>query len=463
MATEKIVEKQEKLLFVKDLIENRQFGDAWKLLDKILEETPNDIPALISATTLHDRTRAYSIAYQLARRAAELGPNIHSVWVNLGKAAESVYQLEESKMAYEKAIKMATKPDQLYQDYNNMASLSVMMGNWSDGEAYARLALTMQDGWKAKANLGIACLGQQKWEEGWKNYDYVRGTEQVKLIKYRDEPLWDGSAGKTVIVYGEQGLGDELSFASMIPDALKVCKKVIIDCDVRLAPIFKRSFPQASVYGTRWEKGRHWDVDWKEEDKSFDASISIGHLGQFCRVKNEDFPGRPYLVPDQDRYVMWREFFKTKPKPVIGIAWTGGVQWTAAKFRKWGLEEVAPMIDAVPNAHWVCLQYKDATDEIEKSGLPINQYKFATLSKDYDDTAALVAACDLIICMQTSVGHLAGALGKEVWCFVNPLSQWRYGGDSDKILWYDSMKVFRTTNWKWPIQEAANVLKLRYG
>lgn len=168
------------------------------------------------------------------------------------------------------------------------------------------------------------------------------------------------------------------------------------------------------------------------------------------------------MVSDPERTLMWKALFASKRKPVIGIAWSGGLPWTAERFRRWGLPELQPLFDAV-DAHWVCLQYKDAKEEIAQfEGAAIHQYPHATLTKDYDDTAALVAACDLVICMQTSVGHLAAAMGIETWCFVNKLCQWRYG--TDEMLWYKAMKLYRQSEkGNWPIQEAARVLKLRYG
>lgn len=450
----------EELDAARTLANEKNYNLAWEIVDKFLEMYPNHVPALILGTSILDKWKKISLAYQLARRAVDLSPGISAVWTNFGRVSEELYQLKDAEFAFGKAVELSKNDETKSMNLNNLSAMLATSGRWSDTERVARKAISLNpDNLKAYGNLGLALLGQRKWKEGWENYGRILGTEQRKVLKYGDEPKWDGTPGLTVVIHGEQGLGDEQSFASMIPDALKVCKKVIIDCDHRLEGLFRRSFPTAVVYGTRWDKE---GLEWRPEDRDFDASIPVGELGALFRLKDGDFPGTPYLRPDPDRVTMWKALFDTKRKPTIGIAWTGGLQWTGARFRQWKLKELQPFFDAV-DAHWVSLQYKDAEDEIKASGMPIEQYKFATLSKDYDDTAGLVAACDLLICMDTSVVHLGAAMGVETWAFVSKLSQWRWG-EGDTIPWYKSMKVYRQKpNLEWPIQDAAKILKLRYG
>jgi hypothetical protein len=138
---------------------------------------------------------------------------------------------------------------------------------------------------------------------------------------------------------------------------------------------------------------------------------------------------------------------------VIGIAWTGGTKLNKGKFRNAPLDLWQPVFDSV-NAHWVNLEYKPA----DTKGTPLHTYPWATLTKDYDDTAALVAACDLVICMQTSVGHLAGALGVPAWVMVPKQSEWKYG-DFDTLPWYRGSKVYhQTSDWAEVLQRIARDL-----
>jgi hypothetical protein len=194
-----------------------------------------------------------------------------------------------------------------------------------------------------------------------------------------------------------------------------------------------------------------------------DAGISVGALGKFYRNASEDFPGKPYLKADPDRVAMWRGLFEKQGKPVIGVAWTGGCPWTGDRFRRWTLEELVPVFRSV-DAVWVSLEYKDAAKEIQAfrakyPDIDLRQYPFGTLTQDYDDTAAMVGALDLVFAMQTAVVHLAGGLGKECMAFANRYGQWRYSGDMD---WYQSVTIYRQSlKGEWPFAKAIEDLRAR--
>jgi hypothetical protein len=178
----------------------------------------------------------------------------------------------------------------------------------------------------------------------------------------------------------------------------------------------------------------------------------MAELGKFYRNTDEDFPGTPYLTACPERTKAWKAYFAGRY--VIGIAWTGGTWLNASKFRNAPLELWNPIIDASPsNAIFVNLEYKPVDlGRDNRLGQTLHQqvhtYPWATLTKDYDDTAALVAACDHVICMQTSVGHVAGALGVPVSVMVPTQSQWKYGR-FESMPWYRSMRVYhQKTDWE---------------
>lgn len=431
-----------------------KIDDAYTVVQDYLAKHPNDAQALVLAATILKKAKKTPIAYSLAKRATEVRPERSEAWVALGHCAQNLWLLDEAMECYEKALKRAGNDDQRALYLNNIGSVYLDRGKFGKAETYHRQSLAIKDDPYARHNLGLSLLGQQKWAEGWPYYSASVGTFNRLTIKYRnpEEPTWDGTKGQKVIVYGEQGLGDEISFASMIPD---VCRdaNVIIDCDKRLEGLFKRSFPQAKVYGTRTQK----QIAWADEDRDFDASIAMGELGKFYRNSEDDFPGSPYLIPCPDRTLGWAATFAGKEKPVIGIAWSGGIWESGAPNRHLPLDEWGPILKAV-DAHWVSLQYKDASQDI--AGTPVVQYPWATLTKDYDDTAALVAACDLVITMQTAVAHLAGAMGIPCWVMVPQNSQWRYGEARDSLPWYSSLRIFKATGvWGPVVHRIAKELK----
>lgn len=409
------------------------------------------------ACSLSDKQKKWWLAYQFAKRAVDINPKSSYAWMNLGRVADEFYRFEESERCFQKALKLAKNDDQRGMIFINLSAALVNKGDWVKGAEAARKGLQFSpDNRKLKANLGIASLALHQWEEGWKNYDEIISFDSSRgQIKYADEKEWDGRPGQRVIVYGEQGLGDEISFASMIPDLADVSQKVYIDCDRRLEGLFKRSFPDCEVHGTRWDR----DITWLP--KEFDASTTMGGLGKFFRTKDQSFPRKAYLQADPERVLMWRGLFDRIKKPVIGVSWSGGLFWTAGRFRAMTLEDLLPLFEAV-DAVWISLQYKDASEEIaafreKHPEIDIRQYAFGTLTSDYDDTAGLVAALDKVVSMQQSVIHLAGGLGKETHVFVNKHSQWRYG--QDDVPWYPSVKLYRQRlDNTFPVKEVARCL-----
>jgi tetratricopeptide (TPR) repeat protein len=421
---------------------------------------------LLLASQIQDKAKRHTVSYQFAKRVTDVSPQSPIGWLNLGYIQDQLYLFDDAEASYRKGMSVAATDEQKGTLMMNWSACLINRGSWADAEEMARNALRYRpDSHKAKANLGMACLAARNWKEGWKLYDSIIGYhDSRRKVKYNNEPDWDGRPGQKVVVYGEQGLGDEISFASMIPDAIDRAGKIIIDCEPRLQGLFARSFPRAKVYGTlKQNRALVWDV----EDTKMDASCTSAALGKLFRNDAADFDGEPYLIPDPDRVAMWKGLFAKQGKPVIGVAWSGGVAWTADRYRKLDLEQLLPVFRSV-DAVWVCLQYKDAGKEIQAfrqkhPEVDLRQYAFGTLTKDYDDTAALVAALDGVVSMQTTVIHLAGALGIPTQCLVNMCGQWRYGIDGDDMPWYKSVKLYRQTrDRQWPIDRVAADLAARW-
>lgn len=435
-----------------DLGEAGKLDHAWKILSKMLIEDPMDYRALITASFVMRRLGALPQAYHFARTATQLRPADSASWVNLGHVASEMWLIDEAENCYERGLKCKNTQSLHLSLLTNMSALYIDNGRFDEAEEICLKILKVEpDHHNALANLGFCQLAQRNWE-GWKGYRRTIGSDWRPRVIYNNEPEWDGSPGKVVALYADQGLGDEISFASMIPDAVDICRKVIIDCDERLAALFKRSFPRAKVYGTKRSKG---DSQWDKSDWNIEASLPLGQIGEYFRTTDASFPGKPYLTPCPDRVRMWKALFSGKP--TIGIAWTGGIPKTNSRNRKLDLKAFSPLFEL--DAHFVSLQYKDASKDIV--GTPVVQYAWGTLTNDYDDTAALIAACDYILCVQTAVAHTAGALGVPVTVLVPKATQWRYGNAHESIPWYQCLKIVRQETagqWSEEIERAvANV------
>jgi tetratricopeptide (TPR) repeat protein len=435
----------------------------------LLEKDPLHLGGLTLGSYCLRRLGANVQAYHLALAGVREFPDEIALWTNLGGASQGLWLQDEAESAYRKALTLVRVPKHAETIYLNLGALNIDCGNFDEGEKWIKKLLELRPHDKnTLGNLGFCLLARRDWAEGWKLYANCVGSDWLPKIQYKGEPQWDGTPGKVIAVYEDQGVGDAINFASCLPDAAAACSKVILDCEPKLYGLFKRSFPNVRVYPTRRETGTS-GTTWAADDRDFSASIPLSQLPQFYRNSDAAFPGTPYLLPCAVRSRMWRNHFGYSARPVIGIAWTGGVMRTNARYRSLTLEELLPVFHSMPNAQWVSLQYKDAQAEIDAfkakhPDIDLVQYPFATLTKDYDDTAAMVSALDYVVAMQTAVAHLAGALGIPNTVMVPTHTTWRYAvGDS--VPWYKSMKVVRQehNDWASALDRVCGNLKGHFG
>lgn len=443
--------RQQELGHGQDAKDAGDFETAYDIAYKWLKLDPNDPGALclLSATMID--TDKVAVAYPIAKQLTQVAPDAAVSWLNFGRCAADLWRYKEAERAYKKALTLAKDDRTKSSICVNMGSMMVDHGHFREAEKYCRQAIVFNpESTKGKANLGFCQLANRDWAEGWKNYRECIGENGRYYAQYNDEPLWEGQKG-TILVYGEQGLGDEISFSQMLPDMKKWCDEndshLIVDVQPRLLNLMRRSFPDIEIHGTRSQNYVDWDVS------RIDYSLPIAQVGEFFRNKEEQFTGKPYLKADPDRVFQWEALFKKKKKPVIGIGWQGGIWKTAAKFRQLSLEELLPVLRSV-DAHWVSLQYKPAGKQIEafrKQYPDIDLVEYpATLSNDYDDTVAMIAAMDMVVTMQTTTVHVAGGLGVPCWTFVPRTSQWRYGQEGEDFPWAKSVRIIRqVTDGEW--------------
>jgi len=419
---------------IQDLLEKERYEDALPIINQVLEFLPNNAATLnfLGYTWLMGEKPA--IAYQFFRRALQENPGNKSLWCNLGRAAHDLGNYEEAIKYF---LKSAELDNNYAMAYSNGAASLVHTSQWKDAEESCKLALEIDPNDKnAQMNLAHAYLAQGRWDEGWNQWGLSLGGRFRKEWHYGEETRWDGSPDKVLIVYGEQGLGDEIFYASCLPDAINISKKVYIDCDPRLEGLFKRSFPNAEVHGTRREEHPKWIAD-----KLFHHRCALGGLPEFFRHDNKDFPGTSYLVADPERRKMWRALFDSWGKKVIGITTQGGIKHTNEAGRKLTQEDLQPLLKR-DDIVLVSLDYK-----VDKQIEGVKYFPFATQSKDYDDTAALIAELDAVVGVNTTAQHCAAALGVRTICLVPKWHQWRYAQKS--MPWYRSMQLIYQDHRPW--------------
>lgn len=451
---------QEKILKADFYRKNGRYDEALRLASEVLNEQKENPHALYLSAVCLIQTGKHGLAYPIIRRFLEKEPSVPHGWNNLGKCAHDLHDLDEAERCFRKSIRIQP------EDYMALYNLGLMYLNKADPKRcidYCEQALKIAPDFdQAKFALGMAELMLRKWVPGWEHYEASAGNHADRQERvYRDETRWDGSKGKTVVVFGEQGIGDEINFASVLPDMAKDCKKVIYECDARLEGLFRRSFPQIDVHGTRYKP----EIDWADKLNDVDARIPLASLTKFYRKTDDSFPGTPFIVADPERRLQWRALLDSLgPKLKVGISWKGGLNATGKKYRSISLDSLEPVLRQ--DATFVSLQYRDPTEEIaefyDKSGVKIHHWARAAEARDYDETAALVAELDCVISVTTSVIHLSGGLGKECLVLTPSLPTWRYGLEGN-LPWYNSVELIRQKDKSWldPIHEAAYRLRNR--
>lgn len=436
--------------------EQGKLEDALQVSNNVLDEDPDNAMALLIAGRICTKMNKYGLAYNLLRRSLGFQER-YDTRVNIAAAAIGMQRMDEAKRLLQEARR--TKP----QDEKALALLCLL----AVYDCNPRLAidlgeksLALRPGQKdVHESLGYAHLMLGDWLQGWEGYEKFIGASKYRPLKppYEDCPYWDGADGQDLYLRGEQGIGDEISFASILPEIIQRQKKITLDCDEKLGGLMARSFPVVEVHSTRKQKqsAKEWLAG-----RKFDAHALIGSLAYHRRQRVEDFPGTPYLVADPERRVQWRALLDTLPGKKIGVAWTGGTRGTFRERRSLTLDAMLPILKT-PGCSFVSLQYNDPSDDIRECedahGIRIKHWARATESADYDDTAALVAELDLVVTVCTAAVHLCGALGTKCWVLVPNKPRWFYGLQGSRSPWYGSVEMFRQGD-EWPIAEVAGRL-----
>lgn len=308
---------------------------------------------------------------------------------------------------------------------------------------------------------GMLDLMHENYRDGWLGYHhrFMLNTTMKRLLPFQQ---WQGEpiTGKKILVLAEQGLGDQVMFASCIPDLMSLHpSEILLETNYRVAPTFKRSFPELEVIASE-QRG----FEWLKENWTPDYYVPLADLPRFFRNSIADFPHHHgYLRADPNRVNHWKTTLaRTSNKPKIGLSWRGGMQITRQAIRSVTLDQL-DIILSNTMATFVNLQYGEVSHEIDqflqKTGISIINEHNAI--QDLDEFAALISSLDLVITVCNTTVHYAGALGRPAWVLAPYVPEWRYGLSSQTMRWYPSVQIFRQpqpNNWGHVIADVHNAL-----
>jgi tetratricopeptide (TPR) repeat protein len=419
-----------------------QREDAVAELLAVQELAPGRHDLLLRAFNAVSGLGLFSEALRIAERAVlEQGESGGT----LRLLASARYGCADMRGAVEACRKATALQDNQPDLHVTLGSALFALGSVEEAvDAYARALEIRPDHPDALFHLGLINLMRGNYREGWPGFEQRYRRARRRAVR-PCQPAWDGRplAEGNLLVMREQGLGDEIMFSSCYQEVIRLARRVAFECDPRLQKLLSRSFPGATFCPLQ-------DLETTgQTDPGFsvDARVYAGSLPHHLRNEISDFPRHAgYLQPDPERVAHWRgRLFALGPGLKVGVSWRGGTVFTRQERRSLSLQMLLPVL-SVPGVRWVNLQYGQRSDDIaalqQESGIEIVDWPEA-IDGDYDETAALVSALDLVISVCTSVVHLTGALGRPAWVMTARVPEWRYGLHGSTMPWYPQVRLFR--------------------
>lgn len=415
--------------------------DAKSILEYVLELDPNKFDAYINLCNIYQSMGKPEECLKLAFKAIEIRPGDSAGYNNLGTAFGDLNMISESREALLTAYQINPKytPTAI-----NLAQIEVKMGNHTDAILlYEKLLrtdnLSPSERELVKYYLGYAYLHTGNLADGWDLYDFGYGSllpnaAQRSKRKFV-QPKWNGENldGKTLLIWREQGLGDEIEFATCLHDLSKTGYNVILECEQRLINIFSRTFPSFTV------RAESIGPDFFPSQIDFDVQCAIGSLPRIFRRSIEDFSNKNNGLSFLEYSF---EIFKSRlstynNKKLVGICWRSGLFSIARNLNYTALIDWKELL-CQADFQFVNLQYGDCEAEliqIEKElGINILRWEDLDLKNDLENVLGLIRNLDAVVTVGTAVSSLAGSCNVPTYLLTQP--NWMLLGQTAIYPWY---------------------------
>lgn len=445
-------------------IYHNNLGNALKDLGRLIEAVasyrtsldlnPGSAPTLGNLGRTFLTMERFQDAAECHEKAIALTPDDAEAHMDLGLALHELDRLDDALASYDKALSL--NPD--YAEAHNNRGITLQeLGRQEDAIACYQTAIELKPDYsEAHSNLGHLQLLKGDFRNGWNEANWRWRVEEFSSEhRQYDKPVWDGGdiAGKQLLVWSEQGIGDEIVNAGMIPDLSGRGIDVVLESDTRLTPLFARSFPGVACIAK------------EEAPPAFDYHIPAGGLGQVLRTSLDAFPKpEPYLTADTELRADLRIKYGGKESaPLIGLAWNSTSK-AIGRQSSLSLTELRPVLET-PGVTFVDLQYGDTAEQraalTRDTGVKILHDEAVDQMTGLDAFAAQVAAMDLVISIDNSTAYLAGALGVPAWVLLYSAPFWLWGLEREDCLWCPCTRLYRQTargDWKDVVERVARDL-----
>lgn len=394
------------------LSELRQWDAARASFEQVLARAPDHAEACRQLGLLLLKLRSAK-ARPYLDKALALSPDSAKVHINLGMAYVAENRHAEAIACYDRALALCQE--------HHVPAITLAAANW---------------------NKSLSLLALGRYAEGWPLYEYRWQTEGRKHLRHFEVPVWTGKEdvrGKTLLVHAEQGFGDTIQFARLIPQLAERGATVLFQPQSALAELYA-DHPGVSRI-----------VRKAETITAIDYHCPMLSLPAALQVHVEAIPPPVLLKPDPDRLVHWQSQLGARSAPRVGIVWAGNARHSNDNNRSLTLET---LLGALPEG-LDCYSLQKDLPEGDNAVLTASRLKLPGGElRDFSDTAALCALMDVIVTVDTSVAHLAGTLGKPVWILLPFAADWRWLLDRADSPWYPTARLYRQSvagDWSGPL------------
>ncbi|MBB2204944.1 glycosyltransferase family protein [Gluconacetobacter takamatsuzukensis] len=432
-----------------------------------LREAPDDAPVLSNYGGLLCSLGKFEEARAPLQRAVTIDPSFADGWCNLGNCFLKLQRYNDAIAAYRNCLRISPT------DARALSNLGLALdycGENALAQKFHQAAVRLDpDNVQTRMNNAVSLLSGGDYLNGFREYEW-RWVPPESRNALMAQPQWTGKAvpGRTVLIHGDGGFGDMLQFVRFVPEVQRRCGRTIVRVKRDLLALLRRSFPDTLF------------VSEDEPVPAHDLQCPAMSLAYAVGATLETLPhAAGYLRADAGKVATWRERIALDAPPVagqgrtplrIGLVWAGaphrdvpGVA-LADQRRSTDLASFAPLAEAVPDALVYSLQIGERAEQARTPPGGMRVIDHTALLRDFDDTAALVSALDVIVAVDTSTAHLAAGLGKPTLMLSRFDQCWRWLSRRADSPWYDTLRIYRQAtpfDWSDPIRRVcADLQKL---
>jgi hypothetical protein len=420
---------------VGEYIEANRLDRAERLLGHVLAAVPTLADALHLKGLIAARRKRPADAAALMEQALAQGARKPTQLRNLSEVYRVLGKLEQAVTLARQAI--AGDPADPLGPFN-LAMIHYDRLEIDACISAARHSLSLRNNLpQSHMKLAQAHLLAGDFDPGWDEYEWryqIPGAQA--LMPATDRPQWDGRAlpNDRLLLIGDQGFGDVVMFMRYIPWALTLCPTIAVACSQEMQPLLARTYPQVKTF-TKWD-----------ETPPYAMYCPLSGLPKRHGTRLENVPNDgPYIAAEPGKQALWAQRLNARIAPGlkrIGIAWAGRPTHNNDYNRSVPLATFLPFA-GVPNVAFVSLQKGDGTAQIPQWTGPAPLIEFSAQLDTFDDTMAIIANLDLLVTVDTAIGHFAGAMGRDAWIMIPYAPDWRWLMARSDTPWYDSLRLFR--------------------